>query len=120
MTLDDLIPQETEITINGKKYLLAKYSMKAKRHFLSKYPNFIDKLKEENNELIFSEIAYFLLKDKTDFPSFDSWEENVCSIKEQMDMVTAVMQCMGINKTPYTDKDKEIFENEISEEDKKK
>jgi hypothetical protein len=102
LSLEDLKPQESKLELSekpGKTYVLKKFSLAVqiwvKQHFGE------EKIKYafENKSLPeISEIAHYLLKDKTDFPSLESFQEAIVTQQDRVAVLSSVMETVGLSQ----------------------
>ena len=125
LDITDLIPEEAEFNLNGKTYRLSRYSLQAKTHFIGKYgaKELLMQMASESSEIIYSEIAYYLLENenKKDFPTLEDFRLALINPQDQMDMIAAGTKAMGHARIKFmTEKERIAFEKEKKTGIKKK
>ena len=95
----DLQPKEGTIKANGQEYHVKKYSLRAKAYFIGKYgvEKFTEMLQSPANDVIFSEIIWFLIdeKGKKDFPTLESFQECFSTVEEQISIINTASVIVG-------------------------
>jgi hypothetical protein len=111
VSINDLNPRESTFVHAGKSYTLKKFSLAAQVWAHSEFateaePNGLTNLSNKLIELDAGAIAkscYYLLKDKTDFPTesnfLDAMSDNFTAIKILLDPFS---ECLGVSQ-PTTD-----------------
>ncbi len=102
MTLDDLNPQDTTLflsTMPGIPIILERWSLYirswAMKRFTAQGLELI--LREQRVEEI-SELAFFMMKDKSIFKTHDDFMRAVVTIQDQLAVVTAMLGTIGIGE----------------------
>lgn len=100
LDLNDLRPVEAEFRLsNDRVYRLKKMSLDVNIWLTRKFkPDELSDifLKQKLPEM--SRIAYYMLKDKTDFPSLKSFREAVVTLGDKVALVQAIIESVGISK----------------------
>lgn len=101
LNLEDLQPVEASLVLSekpGKTYTLKKFSLSARIWIRKEFPE--DKIKEifENRSIPeIAKIAHYLLKDKSDFQTFEDFTDAVVTTKDQVALVRALLSVIGID-----------------------
>ena len=104
LTLNDLCPKETTLELNGKKYELKRFTLRAQAWAFDKYgPDKLNDLLSKQHLPTVAEILHYLLKDKTDFPTAEDLMECVATQHERVSLFTALLETIGISQ-PILDK----------------
>lgn len=102
LDLNDLQPTEAQFELStypGKAHTLKKFSL-AVQVWIEK------RFGKENVDAIFSdqrvgdisEIIYFMLKDKIDFPSLEVFQESIVTQKDRVQIYDALFKSIGISQ----------------------
>lgn len=97
--MEDLKPQEADFQLSGKTYTLKKFSLDAQIWVRAKF-------KQDELESIFreqkipeiAEIAHYLLKDKTDFPTFKEFSETIAGPLDTHNVLQAMLTTIGLSQ----------------------
>jgi hypothetical protein len=102
LKLEDLEPKETTFTLSGtkdKKLTLCPFSLRIRAWCLNKYtPEGLQEIFEKQKILEIAEIAYYMLKEKEEFNSLESFMDAILSIKDQINVITALLGAIGIGE----------------------
>lgn len=99
LDLTDLKPEEAALSIGGKEYALKRVTLNTRIWLEKRFKK--GELKEifsEHKLAEISEIAYHLLKDKTDFPTLEVFCESFSSMNEIVALMMALLKTIGISE----------------------
>lgn len=115
LDLHDLKPQEATFTLSekpGKTYTLVKMSLRVQIWVNERFG------KERVTNILgnasipeLSEIVYFMVKDKTDFPTLESFQECIVTQGDRESMLAAMITSVGISQ-PVLEKMSKDYDDE--------
>lgn len=104
LTLNDLSPKKSVLELGGKKYVLKPFSLRAQNWAFEKYgPKAMKDLLSKQHLPTVADIAYFLMEDKTDFPTVDDFMEAVITQHDRVNLTMALLDVVGVSQ-PMVDK----------------
>lgn len=102
LDLNDLRPQEAKLELSehpGKTYVISKITLRVQIWLNERFG------KEKISEIFtnaslpeIAEIIYYLVKDKTDFPTLPEFLDAVVTQQDRVNLMTAMMQSVGISQ----------------------
>jgi hypothetical protein len=104
LSLEDLSPQSAEFTLSGapdknKKYLLCRWSLRVKAWAISKYTHQgLEKIFGEKKIEDIAVIAYFMLQNKEDFPTLESFLDSIVGPMDELSIMLALLKTIGIGE----------------------
>lgn len=102
LNLLDLVPKETEFelsTMPGVKITLCRWSLRVRAWALERHtPEGLQEIfsKQKINEI--ADMAFFMLKDKTQFKSKDEFLDAISSMQDQLNLIMALLGAVGIGE----------------------
>lgn len=107
LDLNDLVPAEAHFQLSAnptKRHTLKKFSLRATIWAQEKFgPDGLKDVFEHRNLPQISELAYYLLKDKTDFPTIDDFQEAINTQADRVALIIAILATIGMSQ-PLIDK----------------
>lgn len=107
LDLQDLRPAEAELELSekpGKKYTLKKMSLAVQIWVNQRFGKDQIAAIFENTQIPeLTEITHHLLKDKTDFPTLESFQECIVTQQDRINIIKAMLHVVGISQ-PVIDK----------------
>lgn len=101
LALEDLKPAESTFSLyekSGKVYTLKKFTLAdqiwAKRTFGDRLGEIFEKVDLPG----IAELAHHLLKDKTDFPDFLTFAENIVTQEDKIGLIKALLTTIGVSQ----------------------
>lgn len=112
--LSDLNPTEAQFTLKtfpDKVFTLCRWSLRVRSWALRTYggPEGLKQIFESRSIEKIAEMAYFMLKEKDQFPTQDDFFDNVCGPRDELALMTALMTTIGIGE-PEIKKINEMLE----------
>lgn len=101
LTLRDLKPKEASFTLEAfpeQKFTLKKFSLLAQLWCKETFGD--DRLKEIFKDQYLpdlAKIAYYLLKEKEKFPTYESLIEEVCTHQDKVGLINAILATIGFS-----------------------
>lgn len=102
LDINDFTPEKAELKLAdkpGKTYTLNKVTLRRRIWIQNKFNE--DKIREifERNSLPeISEIAYYLLEEKTDFPTIEDFQDAVVTKQDFINLTKALLTTIGISE----------------------
>ena len=107
LELNDLKPKEFSLELSekpGKNYVLKKFSLASQVWLFERFgKDGAEGIFKNQNIPAISEIAYYLMKDKADFQSLESFREAIVTQQDKINLITALLATVGISQ-PVLDK----------------
>ena len=120
LELTDLDPQESTFTLStqvGKTFTLCKFSLRVRAWAMQKYtPEGLRDIFEKQKIIEIAEIAFFMLKEKAEFNSLESFMDSIVTIQDQLNLIMALLSSIGIGEPQF----KKINDSLPEIDDKKK
>lgn len=117
LELSDLDPQKATLQLSGKpekKYTLNRFTLRARTWLRQKYTPEKVKVIFENQSLPeISEIAYFLLEEKADFPTIEDFQDACATQQDFINLIQAVLTTIGISEPVVKKISKEYDEKNL-------
>ena len=112
LLLQDLIPEETTFKLHktgDKKYWICAFSLRVRVWIQQRYKleEFEAVLKKSDTAKI-AELVYFMLKDKSDFPTQDDFFDAIRTPMDNWEIHKAVLHSMGVSEPRAEELAKEI------------
>jgi hypothetical protein len=102
LDLSALAPQEATFTLSGlpdKTLTLCKWTLRVRAWAFEKYgAKELQKIFAEHRILPLSEIAFFMLKEKDAFKSFDDFQDAVSTTQDYLAITKAILKSVGIGE----------------------
>lgn len=102
LNLFDLEPRESTFTmpsVPDKTFTLSPWSLRVRAWAFDKFgAQNLDVIFKEQRISEIADIAYFMLKDKDVFPTKDSFLDAVRSLRDQLNLITALLGAIGIGE----------------------
>lgn len=119
LALEDLVPREVSFTleeVNGKpaSFILSKFSLAARIWVKRELGPDFSKMFEDRDIERIAKLTYYLLKDKEQFPTEESFFQVIGSIRDQAAIIEALLVTIGIDK-PTLEKLRKIAEKDVKE-----
>jgi hypothetical protein len=117
LDLNDLQPKESKIVLSekpGKTYTLKKFSLAAQIWLRDTYGP--DKIKDifENQRLgEIAEIAFYLMKDKSEFKTPIEFMECIVTQQDRINLIEALLETIGISQPIIDQLSKEYDEKNV-------
>lgn len=102
LELSDLKPVESSFVLSdhpGKKFTLRKFALDAQIWLQRAYQE--DQIKEifrDQKIKELSRIAYFLLKDKSEFPKLALFRQAIVTYQDRVALIAALIQTVGVSQ----------------------
>lgn len=118
LTLDDFSPEEANFKLKskpGKTFTICPFTLRVRAWVTKTYGR--DRFKEvlEKNEMEeIAKIIFFMLKDKSEFKDIDDFMENVVTVNDYYELVTALTVSLGVSEPKQ-----EEIKAAMAEEEKK-
>jgi len=115
LNLADLVPKETTFTLStqpDKTFTLCRWSLRVRAWAIEKHGS--EGLKDifENQKIDeIADMAFFMLKDKTEFKTKDEFLDSVSSVQDQVNVIKALLGAVGIGEPEMQKIQKEIDKN---------
>ncbi len=107
LSMDDLVPKEADLVLSshpGKTFTLKKITLFEQLYIRRKYgEEMLGQIFTDLRVGEISEIAYYLLKDKADFPSIDDFQTAIVTSKDRVNLIAAMFETVGVSQ-PIIDK----------------
>ena len=117
VSINDLNPRESKFTLRGKDYLLKKFALSAQVWVHDEFAT-----ENENNGLqvlsqklidldsaAIAKVSYFLLKDKSDFPTLNSF---IDAFEDHFNVIEVLLkpfsECLGVSQPSDDDTAEEV------------
>jgi hypothetical protein len=116
--LMDLDPKEITFTIGNRELTLCKWSLRVRAWAIKRFTSEgIDKMFRTHDLQNIAELAYFMLKDehKKEFPTLDSFLDIVSSVRDQLNLIKALVATLGIGEGELKKIDESMGSKEKSE-----
>ena len=99
LTLDDLNPKEAtfELSTVPQKLTLCRWSLRVRAWAIGHYGG--ERLAEifkSQNLIEMGAISYYMLKENELFPTLDSFLDAICTPRDHLNMITAMLGTLGI------------------------
>lgn len=102
LDLMSLSPQDAEFVLDarpGEIFTLRKWSIRSKQWAVEKYgTQALDKIFRELSIVEICDITWFMLKDQNKFKDQEDFLENVCSVRDQIAVIKALLKTVGIGE----------------------
>lgn len=101
LDLNDLLPVEAPFELsNGKKYTLKKFSLAVQIWMQQNFGGVdnIEAIFREQKLKEISEIVFYLLKEKGEFRTIEEFQEIICTQKDRVEILTALLKTIGISQ----------------------
>lgn len=101
LLLEDLVPVEAEFKLSGfdQTLTLSKWSLRVRAWAFEKYgAENLQKFFENKDILKISEIAFFLLKDKSQIKTLEQFQDLIVTIEDQVNLLKAVIKTIGVGE----------------------
>lgn len=102
LDLNDLKPKECLLELSdfpGKKYTVKKFSLAMQIWMRDRFgPEGIGGIFKNQKLPEISEIVHHLLKDTSDFPTLESFQEAIVTQQDRVNVLTAVLETIGISQ----------------------
>jgi hypothetical protein len=99
--LQDLVPEETSFKLHktgNKQHAICAFSLRVRIWIQKKYSNEAFKeILEKQKTAEIAELVYFMLKDKTDFPTLDDFYDAIRTPVDTLEIFKCVLHSMGIS-----------------------
>lgn len=102
LSLEDICPAETNFHLDNfpnHVFTLSKWNLKVRSWAMKKYgPAELAQIFEKQKIEQIVDIAFFMLKDKSLLTNLDVFMENVCSPKDHLSIIVALLGAVGIGE----------------------
>ncbi len=102
LNLDDLVPREVTFTLSddaNKPITLGRWSLRVRAWATEKYtPEGLKEIFEKQKIEEIADMAFFMLKDKTQFSNKDAFMEAIVTIRDQITVIKALLGTVGIGE----------------------
>ncbi len=101
LNLADLSPIEAAFELSGRKapLTLCRWSLRVRAWAVAKYTSEgLDQIFRKQDISAIADMAYFMLKEKDQFKSQDDFLDAICSIQDQINLIKALLQSVGIGE----------------------
>lgn len=135
ITLEELVPAESKLVLSKRpntNYTLCEYSLRVKMWAKKRFGTQLKAMFDERDIESIAELVFFMLKSKADFnrdggsgdpnqgykddfADLDDFFRNIVTIQDQYNIMTAVLETIGISQ-PILDDLKKDVENELTSE----
>jgi hypothetical protein len=113
LRLQDLSPKETTFFLStqpDKTFTLCRWSLRVRAWAMDKYtPEGLKDIFEKQKIVEIADMAFFMLKEEGAFISQDDFLDAICTIQDQINLITALLGAVGIGE-PEIEKINAAFE----------
>ena len=102
LNLADLSPQEATLELStcpGKPLTLCRWSLRIRTWAQTKYGSEgLKNIFEKHQIVEIADMVYFMVKDKTAYPTLDSFLDAVVTTQDQINMIMAMLKTIGMGE----------------------
>lgn len=118
IALEDLVPKESTFTLStmpGATLTLCRWSLRVRSWATAKYtPQGVKEIFEKQKIEEIADMAYFMLKEKELLTTKEEFLEQICTVRDQVNVIKALLAAVGIGEPEIKKIDDALAKGEVA------